>query len=1209
MADVEQLGFDDDSFGLSSLILYCNELLARHRLDLEVEGTPSTAARYTETVTPFVNEVLIAYSGGTEFTAKQLIAVINHKFQCWLNSNFGAAFFIIYGGEPNPGPSQIGDIAISTAISNLVKLMFITSVNSARRIFLKNAARASKRPRTIVVVMIVSLLIYKKSNGTTDYFRKFCGLLGRRLTWLRFNVGARLFSRLIQASATPPLIDNRRVFKDLQVQSMTTRTATQSHSHASAADNRCVANTAIEIFTDLLGKKIYSIAPSNADNRLFDSSRNYFTAKDLQQQVKSAPLTPQHIIKLIDVDYYIDLSQVLVNNDVIIYTFVPQAVAGTTADGVYTTDCDNNVVTSVHGGATYRHQLWDFDTDHIAVDHWWGTTVYLVEQSMMAHDRRLVYFNMIRKVYGPWAWFMPGERLSRKQLVHGDLAHMRVMALGYKEINGTMTVDPYMSTVGHSIGLVGDTESALVPDGLFTTTYVRVAHSARPAISDVERLVRGANLKDPIHLSTVLFEFLQSNAARELIDRLRQKELITQTYQPKTGFYQTLAPLQTEDAKPVMRSLHPPLCLGVAHPGRSHNNDQSCVSGRVYATRNQTITYPPFYWNCLHEFITRCVPNEDMHTLVPNDFETQFATLKRPSQRGFLNAVQSMLFHDSGFSVKAFLKAESYAKVTNPRNISTLPPGHNFRLGAYIYPVTDLLKRTSYGEHGPWYAFGLHPRQLSDVMYTKAIFAANLTECDVDRNDGSTPYIYSVLDAAILMRAYAPEFHPEIQRLNAKERYAGGITASGLRYTSADQTLSGSSKTSFRNTIGDAYAHYVALRYTYEPDDAWNRLGMYGGDDSITPDMPASTIEGVFAKLGMSVRATTRPVTQPCGFLGRIYLNLSVSSHSIIDPMRHIIKVHMTHQPREVPDNIAARQKAESMLITDPGVPIISHWARMILRVFPEASEAEMTRCRKYLLNDVYYWSKFDSPFAIDVPQEPMTEVVCDSLSVTKSELDDMCAVLDNIKTLDQLQQLQPLINREMRVDTPAAVDGEIMMPTDKDGKCDPSIVPVAHATKVLAAQSKSQPAPKPTRAEAVQARKVRSKMAHQTGPPNQPLSPNSALCWFVEAGATCTNKRCRFSHDLNKVQQKKAVPVAVPPPTPAPVPTQRKGGNFKRHNVGSNLPSRQLTKIVPKQTHTKKPALTTVVLKPNEKLKVEPVVRIKQQKALAIAMDKRITT
>lgn len=939
------------------------------------------------------------------------------------------------------------------------------------------------KPKALAVAASV-ILVYKSRTVLAKYLRKFLEelLFAYRVKKVAFKDWLR--TKIISLFSSNVLPDYRPFFRRCRVALQSTKVA--NHSHPESANVRAEANLAIDNFAAIAGLKLHSYEGSLHDLENISTQRDYHFAKDLQMPAKYDS-AGNNLIKLIDVDYYTDMNAHLNGNPIVLYTFVPCHVGGSTNNATYCINENNQVVTSVRGGGKYQHELWHYDVDHLISDKWWGSVVYLVEQQQVDTDRRLIFLNPIRFVYGPFAWFLPGERLRRRQYLHGNIVHQRYVRTIDEGKNNAR------QEMWHSFGLPNDHVSCDVSDSTLTSAALRVANSKTPAISDVERILRNDQVENVVTSATILFTVLTTTD----VAQFRIKDEITPTFRD-VNMYQTLAPLITEDSKPTARQLHPPLIPGAVHPGRSHNNDQACVSGRINAVTNQVTSYPPFYWKCMHEFVQHLISDEEAHTLVPHAFDQQEATLKRPSQRGFLAAVKHLLFHDDSWLVRSFQKSEMYAKITAPRNISTLPHAHNFRLGQFTYPLANKMKSVH------WYAFGNHPREISARMHTKFQNATHLVPTDVSKNDGSMGYFDNALISMIFHRAYAPQYTKELRSLLMKEQHARGVTQTGVKYEVDYNTLSGSSITSFRNSNANAVRNYIALRHTLNPQEAWACLGIYGGDDGIIADIDPKILTSVFCKTGMLIKAKSQPSNQPIDFLGRIFMDLTTSDHSIIDPMRHLRKLHMTVQPACVPDDVVLWLKAEAYLITDAQTPIIREWANMITRVVPQPSEATRERVSRYRNLDASYWSQYESPFAYDFSQDLARSIVCTSTELEPQDLDKLIDTLNNIKTYDELKSLSIVFDRDVVVEVPAVLGHDVVLPAKPV---------IEHSTAVKAQAKVSEP--RLSNKHLNKAHSVKRTAEKLIGEPIRPKPLTTKLCNNIIKGIPCPYQNCKFSHDL----------------------------------------------------------------------------------------------
>jgi len=821
----------------------------------------------------------------------------------------------------------------------------------------------------------------------------------------------RVFSRLLQMCSSNIDTDYRKLFKQ-----QTTETAVEhtviNHSHLVSATDRCRANTAANTFIAVAGFDPYSVSMSGGENGKIAGTRYYHVAKDLQDNYVHDTLTAKHILRLTDVDYYVDMPSLLTGRHLIIYSFVPEASAGSTSDGVYSTNADNTITLHVNGGATYTHALWDYDTDHLVIDFWWGSTVYLVEHKRISADRRLIFFNHVRTVIGPLGWVLPGKRLSRRHISFGDYAYIRSQF----EVEGK-------TLMHHSISLIGSTTSLTIADSVFYTCWIRYKMAKNPAISDLERIINQTKNQDAPFVASVLHTVFGTATFAENISKTTK---ISPCIVPTDNVYQTLFPLITEDGDGAMRTLLDPLSQTVAQPARSYNNDNACIEGRVRRVKNQVTSYPPFYYNCMTEFLSHMIPAGEAQSLAPTDFDAQWSQFKRPSQRGFIRQVAHVMFFPR-FFIKSFQKAESYGKVTDPRNISTLPMDHNFKLGQFSTALVN-----QYFKPAHWYAFGKHPRVFSARLNEMVQGHTQVVATDLSKCDGSTGLIHYNLTVALVTRAFHPRHHKEIFDLLRKEANGKGVTSHGLRYDTQYNTLSGSSMTSWRNSIINAFTNYVALRYTMDSTEAYRNLGLYGGDDGVSICVEPATLEKVFAKMGMLLKAELVAVGQPLGFLGRLYIDPWTTTESIIDIKRQMAKFHLTATPAIVPTNVALRRKAEAYLVTDPDTPVVAHWSRYILRNYAAATEGDLHRCRKYLNVDTYWWSRandhtdeFETPFPPIMDHNATRDLACANLGITPDKLDAIITMLDNDVYPVNIMPDPP------RIEIPVAMNGIIQQPLE----------------------------------------------------------------------------------------------------------------------------------------------------------------------------------
>lgn len=760
----------------------------------------------------------------------------------------------------------------------------------------------------------------------------------------RYFVGMNRFSWLIDRLSTRNSIDDRRRFQNFNV-------LNELDFKEQAESSRNAANILINGYCTTYGFKPYDISMSKREQDYGeDGTRCFYESRDLQMQYQNDKITSKHIIKLVDVDYYLSYKQYaeLLSNscNVLMYTFVPSSVAGSGSNYTYRIASDGDVQTHYVGGSDYKHPIWDYETNCLVVDYWWGSAFYHVtHKPTKIDDRCFFYLQHIRNVYTPLAWIIPGSRLRRRRYIYDNIAYVKSMR----------KVDDKME-VYHSFAVLGDNTSADIDDSTLVSIRGRISHSLKPTMSDAERILRMESIKRAHVSAAILYEAMMNPVLREL--------LFFNSHYPITRFdnsecsYLPLGPSVTEDGKPAMRTMFPGYLKDGVHPQRSENSDIACIRGRIQRVANRDDKLPPFYYQCISEFANKLIPDDVAGTLCPEGFDFIHHKWNRPAQRSLLESVKHMLYFTKPWAVKSFQKAESYSKITDPRNISTVPTGHNALFGQYMYPFAEhILKRTN------WYAFGRHPRELGEMMPGKFNKANSITPSDFSRLDGSTGENCTLIHRTYTNRAFAHQYHDQLNKCIDTEAHVHGFTMKGVHYVANNNTISGSSATTSRNTSICATAAYIALRISgFSPDNAWDNLGFYGGDDGITADLPADNLKKVCAKFGIVCKTETVYEGNHVPFLGRYYLDPWTCGESIADVERQLRKLHLSATPEVVPRHIVLRRKAEGILITDAETPILSDWAKAVLRLTPSSLKEEQ-RWAKFTNRDVSYWARYEDPF------------------------------------------------------------------------------------------------------------------------------------------------------------------------------------------------------------------------------------------------------
>jgi len=794
---------------------------------------------------------------------------------------------------------------------------------------------------------------------------------------LRRFFGPYVYSLVVHYCSTMvfPLVRSEFQHVDLPTQKVS-----KHHTHPSAASDRTSMAGLIDRIIRKCGYVPYSVSMSGRDLRAENmGDRLFHMAKDLAMPFRNDRIGKTNIIKLVDVDYYLHMNDYLAYGvPIIMYTFCPRSVAGSLPDASYTI-VNDEVFVDVNGGAKYSHMIWDYETDSMVSDHWWGSTVWLVE-SRTCHDvnRKLVALFPVRYVYSPLGWMISGYRLVRRRFTFGNINFSK-----YQQI----VADKLTCFI--SMGRPGDRVSFVLPETVYHTAVAKCSISKDPSISDVERLFREDKVEEP-HFAAALFIVLwkfNKDAFRSVFPILS-----VTPYSGDTITYQALGPLVTEEGKPSGREIGKNFTDGggVA-PARSYNNDVACVQGRIEDVKNQVVKVPPFYLECREEFVEHLIPSGQMWTGCPWSEQEVEAKQCRPTQRA-LAAIAKPFMNCGTFLVKSFQKAESYAKVCAPRNISQTPTDHRLRYASYIYPLTSVLKKFD------WYAFGRTPAEITQKVQDVAVKCDTICPTDFSKFDGTHSKFLCEFELMLLLRFFGSRYHEEVAKLSTEQYYAKATTKNKVRYNTEFSRLSGSSDTSTFNTADNALVSYIALRVTgHSKIEAFDKLGFYGGDDGLTGDVDPTLFERVCARLGLTLKAEKIERGNPVPFLGRMFLDPWTTGESICDVGRRVRCLHITTASKQIADNIVLMRKAEGYYVTDSHTPFISNWCRAIFRILKgtntqlnDAQEAELSR-------DLSYFAKYDKKEQFLRPalvSDRAFEVAAASLQVEVNRLVWCCSEL-----------------------------------------------------------------------------------------------------------------------------------------------------------------------------------------------------------------------
>jgi hypothetical protein len=236
----------------------------------------------------------------------------------------------------------------------------------------------------------------------------------------------------------------------------------------------------------------------------------------------------------------------------------------------------------------------------------------------------------------------------------------------------------------------------------------------------------------------------------------------------------------------------------------------------------------------------------------------------------------------------------------------------------------------------PWMACGLNPADTTEAVVRVCFNADYATETDFSAQDATIDEDKRNVELLLLKELFHRGWHYLIENWHYTD-YCGRVLYGppGTKREAHEfkwSRGSGSPFTTYGNTPLTALFAYIALRLSGLTDrEAWNALGIYSGDDGITPNLPPESCDKAAALLGFLVKSAKK--VRYIGFLGRNYFDPIHGSYSSIQsPLRTLSKLHTTLlNIDEFTAEETMLMKAICLQVTDKHSDFFGPWSRKVL--------------------------------------------------------------------------------------------------------------------------------------------------------------------------------------------------------------------------------------------------------------------------------------
>jgi hypothetical protein len=400
----------------------------------------------------------------------------------------------------------------------------------------------------------------------------------------------------------------------------------------------------------------------------------------------------------------------------------------------------------------------------------------------------------------------------------------------------------------------------------------------------------------------------------------------------------------------------------------------------------------------MDEFVQHlvCLAKEhQLYPLRPTDLTEVYANQNSPSQRAIFRNTDGI--PDPKNVTQSFIKKETYPEPKDPRPISTINGNVKLKYSSFIYAIQALMKKTK------WYAFGKTPDQIRNRMMEMLSKALVFLDTDFSRMDGNVDEILREFEEKLVV-LFGPEFRAEFIELQSKNKNLRGFTTHGVEYETKNARASGSAETSCFNTLASCFTAYLAFRKSgYSKEEAWERLGQYGGDDGGTPDGNPKQYESAAKMVGQVLKVNTINRGERVTFLGRVY-SPDVwygNEDNCIDTPRMLQKFHLTTALGNTTRQARYIEKLNSLFVTDSQHYLFAH-------LFDAATRAGWTFQMDKLDPNNYWAAQATSLNKLSDPT--WVKIYCEDV-LGKEYCDEFIKYCNSCNTFEQLMNFPELAN------------------------------------------------------------------------------------------------------------------------------------------------------------------------------------------------------
>jgi len=365
----------------------------------------------------------------------------------------------------------------------------------------------------------------------------------------------------------------------------------------------------------------------------------------------------------------------------------------------------------------------------------------------------------------------------------------------------------------------------------------------------------------------------------------------------------------------------------------------------------------------------------------------------------------------------------------------------------------------------PWYAFGKTPKQIAEKVATLCVRAKrDINTSDLSRQDGRISPALRTFERKLLLRGFNRGHAKQIIDLHNAQYNLKASTRAGVKYDTGTSRASGSSETSDLNTDDTSFFSYYAFRLDTDeslgmtPQQAWDALGLYGGDDAVNVDLDPLRLARAARAVGQVVKSNViRRGESGVNFLARYYSPgvWEGAPDTCCDFTRQMVKFHTTVNLTGYTPEQKLLEKCQAYYLTDAHTPFIGRFCAKVLHladIRPE--DVDPSKLNKVI---VPYYSRYD--FKDQFPNQNVEDWMDDLIhsQVPDFPVREALEWIDSLKTLKQClaPPLMAVTKLPADVVAPVVINGDIHHPKSC---AKPDSKPKGKPFKRSKAQTKNKP-------------------------------------------------------------------------------------------------------------------------------------------------------